>query len=197
MIGVMRDDPTVVALVEQARTGDKAAWDRIVERYAPLVWSICQRHRLSAADADDVGANVWLRLVERLQTLREPAALPGWLATTTRNECLGLLRGKQKQVPVEPERLPDPGSADDPDDALVAEERRLVLRTAFAGLSQRCRKLLSLLFNEPPTPYAEIAERLDMTVGGIGPNRMRCLDQLRRAPELAAMLGAAPTSERR
>jgi RNA polymerase sigma factor (sigma-70 family) len=186
MIALMRDDPSVVALVEQARTGDKAAWDRIVERYAPLVWSICQRHRLSPADAEDVGANVWLRLVERLATLREPAALPGWLVTTTRNECLVLLRGKQKQVPVE--QLPESVDDLDLDDTLVAAERHVVLRAAFEELSDKCRKLLSMLFDDPPTPYLEIADRLGMTVGGVGPNRMRCLEQLRRRPEVAAML---------
>jgi len=31
---------------------------------------------------------VWLLLVEQLGKLREPAALPGWLATTTKRECL-------------------------------------------------------------------------------------------------------------
>lgn len=197
MMDLMRDDATVVALVEQARTGDKAAWDRIVERYAPLVWSICQRHRLSDADAEDVGANVWLRLVERLETLREPAALPGWLVTTTRNECLVLLRGKQKQVPVEHERLPekDTGTDFDFDEALVAQERHVVLRTAFAELSEKCRRLLSMLFDDPPTSYTDIASQLGMPVGGVGPNRMRCLEQLRRRPVVAALL--AQTAGRR
>jgi hypothetical protein len=36
----MRDDPVVTDLVTTARNGDKQAWDALVERYAPLVWSI-------------------------------------------------------------------------------------------------------------------------------------------------------------
>ena len=88
----MRDDPAVIALVKRARDGDSRAWDQLVERYAPLVWSVCRRYRLSPADCDDVGAGVWLRLVEGLPSLREPAALPGWVATVTRRECLRFLR---------------------------------------------------------------------------------------------------------
>ena len=88
----MRDDPTVIALVARATEGEQTAWDEIVERFAPLVWSICRRFRLSEADTYDVGQNVWLRLVEYLPSLREPAALPGWLATTTRRECLRVQR---------------------------------------------------------------------------------------------------------
>src|SRR5919197_5985614 len=106
MIVTMRDDPLVVALVERARGGDQGAWDAIVARYATLVWSVCRRHGLSGSDAEDVGASVWLRLVERLGTIREPAALPGWIATTTRHECLHALRVAGRQTPVEDDRFP-------------------------------------------------------------------------------------------
>jgi DNA-directed RNA polymerase specialized sigma24 family protein len=83
----MRDDPVVTGLVTRARHGDQQAWDALVERYAPLVWSICRRHRLSRADTDDVGQTVWLLLVTHLDRLREPAALPGWLATRPSPAC--------------------------------------------------------------------------------------------------------------
>jgi DNA-directed RNA polymerase specialized sigma subunit len=43
----MSDDPPVTDLVTRAAAGDKQAWDALVERYAPLVWSICRRHRLA------------------------------------------------------------------------------------------------------------------------------------------------------
>jgi len=82
------DDSLVSDLVARARNGDKQAWDALVERYAPLIWSICRRHRLGRADADDIGQSVWLRLVDQLDRVREPAALPGWIATTTRRESL-------------------------------------------------------------------------------------------------------------
>lgn len=87
-----RDDTVVADLVTRARHGDKQAWDELVTRYAPLVWSICRRHRLSDADAQDAGQEAWLRLVGHLDKIRDPAALPGWLATVTRRECLRVLR---------------------------------------------------------------------------------------------------------
>ena len=51
----MRDDPAVVDLVTRAGAGDEGAWNEIVERYIPLVWKICVRYQLSAADILDVG----------------------------------------------------------------------------------------------------------------------------------------------
>jgi RNA polymerase sigma factor (sigma-70 family) len=179
----VRDDPTVVALVDRAGRGDQAAWDQIVERYAPLVWSVCGRYRLTEADTDDVAATVWLRLVERLDTIAEPAALPGWIATTTRNECLRVLRGRTRQVPLDGADFVDDTAAPF-DEWLLTQERRIALRAAFAELSQRCRRLLGMLFADPPVPYAEIASTTRMPVGAIGPTRMRCLRTLRSSPAL-------------
>ena len=72
-----RDGPLVPDLVTGARTGDKRAWDALVERYAPMIWSICWKYRLGHADAQDVGQSVWLCLVDQLDKIRDPAALPG------------------------------------------------------------------------------------------------------------------------
>src|SRR5258708_8427456 len=88
----MRDDLSVIALVARVSDGDQRAWDELVERYSPLVWSICFRYQLTRQDIDDVGQSVWLLLVEQVGKLREPAALPGWIATTTKRECLRALR---------------------------------------------------------------------------------------------------------
>ena len=70
-----------------------------MERYAPLIWSICRSHRLDAADTQDAAQNVWLKLVDQLDKIRDPAALPGWLASTTRRECRRILRTAQTATP--------------------------------------------------------------------------------------------------
>ncbi|MDA0638606.1 sigma-70 family RNA polymerase sigma factor [Nonomuraea sp. MCN248] len=187
----MRDDPSVVALVTRARTGDKDAWDEIVERYAPLVWSICRTFRLSRADADDVGQTVWLSLVEQLPRLREPAALPGWLVTATRRECLRCAHSTERQqrlsLQVDQEALVDE-RAPAPDQDLLDAERNAALMAGLRQLSARCRELLGMLIRQPPAAYAEISEKLSMPVGAIGPTRARCLAKLRRSPAVAALI---------
>jgi RNA polymerase sigma factor (sigma-70 family) len=182
----MCDEPEVVVLIERARAGDQQAWNHIVERFAPLVWSACVRFRLTAADAEDIAASVWLRLVERLGTIREPAALPGWLATTARNECLQLLKARKRQDPTDSEALPDSAVAAS-DEWLLREERHIALRDAFGALPQRCKTLLSQLFADPPARYAEISAQLRLPVGSIGPTRLRCLSILRLHPRLRAL----------
>lgn len=188
MIATVRDDPAVVDLVERARAGDQAAWDAIVERYAPLVWAVCRRFGLSGADAEDIGACVWLRLVEKLETLREPAALPGWIRTTTHHECLYLLRTRKRQVPMDDDERLVSGDNPAADEWLLEQERHIALRDAFAELPERCQRLLSMLFADPPVPYSQISEELGLAIGSIGPSRQRCLEQLRGSPAFVALL---------
>lgn len=186
----MRDDPIVIALVSRAIAGEQTAWDEIVERFSPLVWSICRRFRLSEMDAHDVGQNVWLRLIEYLPSLREPAALPGWLATTTRRECLRVQRltwQNEKQL-VQPDiDVPADEETTQVDRWVMAHERDVALRTAFAQLGERCRQLLAMLMRDPPESYARISAELSIPVGSIGPSRARCLDQLRTSPAVVAL----------
>lgn len=193
----MCDDPSVADLVTSARNGDKQAWDGLVERYAPLIWSICRRYRLGAADAEDVGQAVWMHLVEHLDNLREAGALPGWLATATRRECCRVLRATCK-LPADGqalENMPDEQTATAEHELLVAE-RNAALREAFARLCPGGQSLLAMLIADPPVPYTEISARLGIPVGSIGPSRRRYLDRLRRDPAIARLIDAEAVGAR-
>jgi RNA polymerase sigma factor (sigma-70 family) len=183
--------PPVAGLVAGARNGDRQAWDALVARYAPLIWSICRRHAISGAAAEDVAQHVWLHLVQSLAELRDPAALPGWIATTTRREC-GRLRRAQPLTADDAqllENLPDQYAATVEHQLLMAE-RHATLRAAVARLPLPLQRLLALLAADPPLPYAEISARLGIPVGSIGPNRSRSLARLRRDPAIAALINA-------
>jgi RNA polymerase sigma factor (sigma-70 family) len=185
----MRDDPTVVALVVRASGSDQSAWDEIVERYSPLVWAICARFRLSNQDSEDVGQNVWLLLVEQLGKLREPAALPGWLATTTHRECLRVAMAARRSEH-QGTRLDDALQFRDNtviDEEMLLAERNAALRAAFAELPPRCQRLLGMLVSDPPHSYAEISATLGIPVGSIGPQRARCLERMRKSSALIAL----------
>jgi RNA polymerase sigma factor (sigma-70 family) len=170
----------VADLVTRAREGDPQAWDGLVERYLGMVHAICRGHRLGADDAADVNQVVWLRLVEHLSRIRSPAAVGGWIAATTRNECLRMRRMSGRLVLTGDEDLDhehEPGTGIDA--GLLVYERDRALIDAFGRLGDRCQHLLRLLMADPPPSYDEVAAALGMPVGSIGPTRGRCLEQLR------------------
>lgn len=172
-------------LVPLAASGDRPAWDEIVDRFSGLVWNVARGYRLNAADAADVSQTVWLRLVEHLGRLREPEALPGWLATTARHETLRLLRRSGREIPdddavgtgLDDRPSGDPG----PESLVLQEEQNALVWRALATLSLRCQILLRALSSVQEHSYAEISAALGMPIGSIGPTRARCFDNLRTA----------------
>jgi RNA polymerase sigma factor (sigma-70 family) len=180
----MRYDPPVDVLLDGAVAGVESAWQEIMVRYAPLVFSVCHRCGVTGSDAEDVAGNVWLRLVTNLSRIREPNALPKWLMTTTRRECGLLARDRGRQIPKEKVDEVVPGELDGD---LLRTERSTVLRHALAKMPERDRTLLTLLFSDPPTPYTTISASLGIPIGAIGPTRKRCLARMRRIPSVAAL----------
>ena len=86
------------------------------------------------------------------------------------------------------------------EEEMLAAERGAAFRAAFDTLPSGCRALLSLLASDPPPGYAEISETLGVAVGSIGPMRARCLDRLRRSPQVASLAdtpSASPAPGRR
>jgi len=185
-------------LVEAAAGGDQTAWNALVAQFGGLVWSITRSYRLGPADAADVNQTAWLRLVEHLGRLKEPDRVGAWLAATTRNECLALLRRSGRQLPTEDEQLePEPSTVDavDLDAAVLREERDRALWQAFAHLSGPCQRLLRVLMADPPPAYEDVAAALDMAVGSIGPTRGRCLERLRQRMQISGISDAGGDSD--
>ena len=193
----MPDPLTVEELVARARAGDQVAWNALGDRYLPLVNAVIGRFRLSRADADDVNQTVWLRLVEHLDDLREPRALPGWLATTARNDALRIIRQRGKDISVDPQgvALERPAGQPDLDEQLLLDERAQSLREAMTELSPARRELLELLMTDPPISYDEISARLGIPKGSIGPTRARALEQLRNTRAMRALVAASAAVE--
>jgi RNA polymerase sigma factor (sigma-70 family) len=181
---------SVSELVAAALDGDHSSWNRLVDRYTPLVLSIVRRHRLQGSDAEDVVQTVWLRLVEHLRGIRQPAALPGWIVTTARHECLHVIKNHKLVSPTDLGEQGWPEGAGDPaiDSDLLEAERHEALLIALAELPERQRTLLLLLIEDPPLPYEEISRRLGIPVGSIGPTRARALARVRAHQAVQALL---------
>lgn len=188
-------DATTAELVAGVRSGDQAAWDEVVTRFSSLLWAIARGHRLDTATAGDVVQAVWLKLVEHVDGLREPAALPGWLSITTRRECLRVLRQQGRARPTDTDDLATVEADDAPvESGLLTAERDQRLWAAFDHLGERCQRLLRVLMADPAPSYEEVSIALDMPVGSIGPTRGRCLGRLRDLlePDVSGAAGGAP-----
>jgi DNA-directed RNA polymerase specialized sigma24 family protein len=119
------------------------------------VWSICRRYQLDGAEADHAGQAVWLQLVDQIGQIRDPAALPGWLAATTGRECGRIMRAARRTCPpghgLYAGGIPDEQTTP-ADGELLRAERQAALREALADLPPPCQHLIALLTEDPPCP---------------------------------------------
>ena len=138
-------------LVLAARDGDRESWNELVDRFSALLWSICRSFGLSAADASDAFQLTWLRLLEHLDTIQDPARLAGWLATTCRRECLAVLRRGRRVAAQRRRRAVRPvaGHAAGADRPTLVSDRDAGLWRAFGRLTDRCQQILRVLVLEP------------------------------------------------
>lgn len=174
-------DPRLVAA---CRNGDERAWGALIDKYKRLIYSICIKYGAAPDDAADIFQSVCLELFSDLDDLRKSESIKAWLVRVTVHRCYHWKKQQRARGAVGLEDLPD-----DPEDpaagarAILEEvEKEQIVREVVQRLPARCAEMVRLLFYEdPPLPYAEVAQRLGLATGSIGFIRGRCLKRLEKA----------------
>jgi RNA polymerase sigma factor (sigma-70 family) len=170
-------------LILGCRNGEVGAWQRLLDRYERLVFSVPRRYGLSREDAADITQLTFTILFQSMDTLSEDSTLGAWLTTVARRHTWRRLDRKRR------EEAGWYGSSSESILMLAHTgtedmERWELTEWLDYGLSlvgKPCRDLLSALYLDPKQPsYAKVAARLGMAVGSVGPTRIRCLKRLRR-----------------
>jgi RNA polymerase sigma factor (sigma-70 family) len=177
-------------LVARCREGDEEAWRALVERFSRYVYAIAiQAFRLPEHDAEDVFQEVFARVYERLDTLREDEAVRPWIAQLTRRLCIDRLRSGGREIAADAGDLPEAEA----DDVLAQLEDAFDVHDALAGLPVHCREILDRFFARDES-YRAIGEALELPAGTIASRISRCLEKLRDVFEGRNEPGA-PSSE--
>ena len=156
-------------LVAAAQAGDRAAYGRLYDRFAPMVHGLLLA-RVPRSDVEDLVQDVFLQALRRLPSLRSAEAFAGWLATIARNRARDHWRRGEDTV-----ELPDDvaGSPHPEADALA-------VLAAIRRLPEAYRETLVLRLVEGMTG-PEIAERTGLTPGSVRVNLHRGMLMLREA----------------
>jgi RNA polymerase sigma factor (sigma-70 family) len=171
-------NPSDSNLIQQCLRGEVAAWDRLVDRYGRLVYSVARRCGLNEVDSEDVFQAVFLALYRRLNQLRDVERISSWLITTASRESWRVRRRGRRH-----ESLDEEVSADSEEGLAraAAWERQHLVREALEQLGGPCKPLLEALFLDPAEPdYEAVSRQLGIKLGSIGPTRARCLAKLER-----------------
>jgi RNA polymerase sigma factor (sigma-70 family) len=169
-------------LIRACRSGDERAWERLLDKYERLVFSVSLNYGLTTDDAADVTQITFTILLQNLNTLPRETRLSSWLATVARRHTWRLLARNRREA-VNPDE--DLGTSETFGGIVDDRERWELAEWLNQGLSmldERCRRLLLALYFDTEQPsYAQIADRLNMPIGSIGPSRARCLEQMKQS----------------
>jgi RNA polymerase sigma factor (sigma-70 family) len=155
----------------------------LLDKYERIVFSVPRRYGLSSEDAADITQLTFTILVQSIDNLPEDSTLGAWLTTVARRHTWRLLQrnrreGIKKQT--DPEESGKIAGVDT--DSIERWELTEWLDHGLSLVGELCRDLISALYLDPEQPsYAEVAARLGMAVGSVGPTRIRCLKRLREA----------------
>jgi RNA polymerase sigma-70 factor (ECF subfamily) len=166
---------TDAELVSRCRAGETEAWNELVERFSRYVYAICvQAFRLNPTDAEDVFQDVFARVYEHLDRLRNDEAVRPWIAQLTRRLCIDRLRESRREGPAEAEEI----ETDEVDEALEKLDEALAVRAGLDAVGDPCRDILDRFFCRDES-YKAIGDALGLPSGTIASRISRCLTKLR------------------
>ena len=174
-------------LVHRAAALDQHAWDALFRRFDARVRAVARAHRLSPHDAEDVAQATWIGLLTHIGAVREPERIGAYVHTIARRESLRKIGGRRTEPLAAEEQAAPP--EEEPEAHLLRAERDGSLEAALDALPTHQRRLLQLLLAEPELSYRDVADRLAMPIGSIGPTRARALERLSRDTRLVGVAG--------
>lgn len=164
------------AIIDQAQDGDQTAFSQLFDTYFEKIMGYSFRRVLDGEVAQDITANVFLKLVQNLHkfTWRHDQSFNGWIFRIASNEVNTYFRNQQKYrflPPEESAKVLDKWTLDDNHRATIEKEldqheRYVLLHKAISRLNQREQAIIHLYYFEH-LPHRAVAEALNMREGAV------------------------------
>jgi RNA polymerase sigma-70 factor, ECF subfamily len=174
------------ALVSAAASGDREAFDMIVERHRRAVYLVCYRFVHNHEDASDLAQDAFVRAWRGLKTFKGQSALSTWLYRIAVNVCLNRVAAKTPLLePIESTEHFEDVRIEGAQRAMIREERAAAVRKAIANLPKKQRATLILRAYHDMS-HQQIADVLGSSVGAVKANFFHALANLKK------ILGSEP-----
>jgi RNA polymerase sigma-70 factor (ECF subfamily) len=175
------DPDTELALVEQLRRGDEAAFDAVYDAFNLRLFTFLLRLTRRHHVAEDLLEETWLRLVKHAHRLRPDTRLGPWLFTVARNLHVSYVRSRMIEDTTTAGLMtlwPFSVERSSPFEATAASELERRIERALASLPPASREVL-LLVGVAGLDHPDAAD-----VCGITPEALR--QRLHRARAMLA-----------
>ena len=174
------------ALAAKAATGNRDAFDVIVERHRRSVYQVCYRFVNNHEDASDLAQDAFVRAWKGLPNFKGQSALSTWLYRIAVNVSLNRVSARTPATePIDSTDQFEDARTEGAQQAMLRQERAVAVRQAIAGLPEKQRATL-ILRTYHEMSHQEIADVLGSSVGAVKANFFHALNNLKK------ILGSEP-----
>jgi RNA polymerase sigma factor (sigma-70 family) len=172
----------VAGCIRRHVAGDREAMADLTRHVTPWLYHVVRCYRLQQSTTDDVVQSTLLVALLHLHELRDPGSGLSWLTVVARREALRVINLERRYVCVDDvdSLHAVPASSAGPEEIVLDDVCRAMVRRAIARLPHRHRVLLERVVHSDEPSYATISAELQIPVGSIGPTRRRGIERMRR-----------------
>jgi len=150
-------------LVSRIKLGDTEAMEEIVKRYSNKVYNLAYHLTRDASAAEEIMQEVFLTVISKIGTLTNDAFFSTWLYRVATNASYGFLRKEKKFTDHTP---PSYDWSTLPDDILLSDESKTILKEAIDSLSETMRTVV-IMKDVEGLKNEEIAQTLGLSVPAV------------------------------
>jgi len=147
-------------LVQRYLSGDRRAFEPLVDRYQKTVFNVALRMVNDTDDAADITQNVFIKASEKLENFNPKYKFFSWIYRIALNESLNFVKASKKNEPLSHELVADGKSPED----ILQED--LVVQSVEEGLTRLTddNRIVIILRHFQDLSYNEIGFILDVPV---------------------------------
>ncbi len=180
-------------LVQLAQAGDQKAYAELMNRYRDAIYFMILKMINNKIDAEDLTIEAFGKAFRNLDQYSPNFAFSTWLFKIASNNCIDFLRRKKtRQISIvsssndsnsnsdsisEDSSLSIQADTPDPEEALIKDQKKILMRELVDTLKPRYRQLVELRYFEELS-YEEIAEELDLPIGTVKAQLFRARELL-------------------
>lgn len=175
----MGSEDQLSALIRRCQRGERAAFEQLFQRFQPRLRYYVRRLDTGGDREDDTLQDIWVKVVRKIGSLKDPEAFVAWLYAIARHETYSRARIKDPFVELTDEHLDCVTEHDEP---VFTDEAATRIHEALGKLKTRHREILTLSFLEDFS-HQQIAEILSVSPGTVKSRIYYAKQALRRELE--------------
>lgn len=164
-------------IIQKAKTGDREAVSQLYQLYAQKIYRYVSYRVQTDADAEDLTAEVFVKMVEGLGSYRITGApFEAWLYRIAAARIIDYRRRARRRPQTELSEVLSTGEKS-PEERILEQQEVETLRHALSGLTDEQQNILVLRFIERKS-HQEVATILGKSVSAVKSIQHRALIQL-------------------